>query len=204
LGDLALFLNAVVQTEVLAHVFARWIALFSESLRYIRSLLEFLDGAQPAVEIAPRDRAERVPSALQIGFEFRHVSFQYPESDKPTLDDVSAVLPVGRVIAVVGGNGAGKSTLVKLLTRMYDPTTGVMLLDGRELSSYDLQDLRSRIAALYQDYARFAFTLGENIGLALIKRDAAGVGRPLEVMVRGRPVAAVQVKTPFYRRAAAG
>ncbi len=81
------------------------------------------------------------------------------------LQGVNARLPAGKVTALVGVNGAGKSTLVKLLTRMYDPTSGLILLDGISLANYDLASLRSRLAVVYQDFARFALTLRENIAV---------------------------------------
>jgi ATP-binding cassette, subfamily B, bacterial len=81
------------------------------------------------------------------------------------LEDVTALLPAGQVIAVVGSNGAGKSTLVKLLTRMYDPTSGEILLDGLPLARYSLEAYRGRVAVMYQDFAHFALTMGENIAV---------------------------------------
>ena len=83
------------------------------------------------------------------------------------LDDVSGVLPAGKVTALVGANGAGKTTLVKLLTRLYDPTGGTILLDGQPLAAYDLAGLRRRTAVVNQDFARFAFSLRENVEIAL-------------------------------------
>src|SRR5699024_9865560 len=74
--------------------------------------------------------------------------------------------PAGKVTALVGENGEGKSTVVKLLTRMYDPDSGTITADGTEMSDYDLGSLRSRIATVYQDHARFAFTLGANVAIA--------------------------------------
>ena len=99
------------------------------------------------------------------------------------LQGVNARLPAGKVTALVGVNGAGKSTLVKLLTRMYDPASGLILLDGTPLANYDLASLRSRMAVVYQDFARFALTLRENIAVGDM-RDGARyaahrAGRPL-------------------------
>jgi len=87
------------------------------------------------------------------------------------LQGVNARLPAGKVTALVGVNGAGKSTLVKLLTRMYDPTGGLILLDGPPLANYDLASLRSRMAVVYQDFARFALTLCENIAVGDIETE---------------------------------
>ena len=81
------------------------------------------------------------------------------------LDEVIATLPAGRVTALVGANGAGKSTMVKLLTRMYDPTDGELRIDGHRAAAYDLDGLRRRTAVVYQDFARFALSLRENINV---------------------------------------
>jgi ATP-binding cassette subfamily B protein len=93
------------------------------------------------------------------------VSFRYPESACDVLKDVSFALPAGKVTALVGANGAGKSTLVKLLARMYDPAGGLILLDGVPYPEYSLEGLRRMVAAVYQDFARFALTLRENIAV---------------------------------------
>ena len=87
------------------------------------------------------------------------------------LQGVNARLPAGKVTALVGVNGAGKSTLVKLLTRMYDPTSGQILLDGILLAHYDLASLRKRMAVVYQDFARFALPLRENIAVGDLKTE---------------------------------
>ena len=105
--------------------------------------------------------------------ELRQVGFRYPESTQTVLADVSAMLPAGKVTALVGANGAGKSTLVKLLTRMYDPVTGAILLDGMPLPEYDLAALRQRIAVVHQDFAQFSLTFRENIAVGAY---AAGGG----------------------------
>src|SRR6266851_5040345 len=113
------------------------------------------------------------PARFKEGVELREVHFHYPggDQDAPVLQGVNARLPAGKVTALVGINGAGKSTLVKLLTRMYDPTSGVLLLDGPPLAHYDLASLRSRIAVVYQDFAHFALTLRENIAVGDIETE---------------------------------
>ena len=93
----------------------------------------------------------RVPRPIQQGIEFRNVSFHYPRSDRLVLKNLSFTLRPEETIAVVGENGAGKTTLVKLLARFYDPSEGVILLDGKELREYDLEDLRNQIGVIFQD-----------------------------------------------------
>ena len=99
-------------------------------------------------------------------------AFAIRRARKAVLADMSAVLPAGKVTALVGANGAGKSTLVKLLTRMYDPTAGTILLDGTPLDEYDLASWRRRIAVVYQDFAQFALTFHQNIAVGAYATDA--------------------------------
>src|SRR6266702_7751641 len=119
----------------------------------LRSLFDFLDGAQPAIALPPEGQGAPAPARIKEGIELREVSFHYPggSPDVAVLQGVNARLPAGKVTALVGVNRAGKSTLVKLLTRMYDPTSGQILLDGAALATYDLASLRSRMAVVYQD-----------------------------------------------------
>ncbi len=99
------------------------------------------------------------------GFEFRDVTFRYPGSERSALNGVSFRVAPGERVALVGENGAGKTTLVKLLLRFYDPDEGEILLDGKPLPEYDVVDLRRRIAAVFQDPARFFLSVRENIAL---------------------------------------
>jgi ATP-binding cassette subfamily B protein len=138
-----------------------------------RRMFALCEGAGPSIAVPPTDGTAAAPSAIRRGIELRHVRFRYPESSRDVLRDVSFALPAGRVTALVGANGAGKSTLVKLLARMYDPTGGVILLDGVPFPEYGLEDLRSMVAVVYQDFARFALTLRENIAVG----GASGMSR---------------------------
>jgi len=106
-----------------------------------------------------------VPSRLATGIAFDHVSFAYPGSDTLVLDDVSVDLPAGAVVAVVGENGAGKSTLVKLLCKLYEPTSGRILVDGEPLGRMSAGDWRARLAGAFQDFFRFEFQARQSVGL---------------------------------------
>ena len=128
------------------------------------------------------------PAPLEQGLELRQIEFRYPESTQAVLADVSVVLPAGQVTALVGANGAGKSTLVKLLTRMYDPDTGAILLDGTPLDAYDLASWRRQIAVVYQDFAQFALTFRENIAVGAYATDAAAMGKTASSGPRSGPV----------------
>jgi ATP-binding cassette subfamily B protein len=96
---------------------------------------------------------------------FENVGFRYPDAEKWALRGVEFELHASEVLALVGENGAGKTTLVKLLARLYDPDEGRILLDGRDLKDYDLDDLRANIGVIFQDFVRYHLSAGENIGV---------------------------------------
>jgi ATP-binding cassette subfamily B protein len=100
----------------------------------------------------------------QDGVRFQHVSFSYPGAEQPSLVDVDLHIKPGESLALVGENGSGKTTLIKLLTRLYQPTSGRILLDGKDLREWDDAALRQRIGVIFQDFARYQLLLGENIG----------------------------------------
>lgn len=166
LGDVALYLNAVIQAQRQTIGMAYSLGVFHETATYLRPFFAFLDRAGPSIRITSPGRS--APSPLARGIELRAVRFRYPESEQDVLAGVSVWLPAGAVTALVGANGAGKSTLVKLLTRMYDPSGGEILLDGSPLAEYDLESLRTRIAVVYQDFARFPLTLRANISVGAV------------------------------------
>lgn len=123
-------------------------------------------------------------SILDDGLRFEHVSFAYPGASRPALSDVSFQLRRGQTLALVGENGSGKTTLIKLLTRLYTPSSGRILLDGIDLQDWDEYALRSRIGVIFQDFIRYQFKAGENLGVGDISafsdrerwRDAAHQG----------------------------
>lgn len=110
------------------------------------------------------------PARLAEGIRFEHVSFHYPGTERLVLADVDVHLPAGRVVAIVGENGAGKSTLVKLIARMYAPTTGRITVDGADLADIPIADWRERMAGAFQDFFRFEFHAGHTIGLGDLPR----------------------------------
>ncbi|MEU0092893.1 ABC transporter ATP-binding protein [Kribbella sp. NPDC006257] len=111
-----------------------------------------------------------VPARLTDGIRLEGVSFSYADSDKVALDNISLHLPAGKVIAVVGENGAGKSTLVKLIAKLYEPSDGVILLDGQPLSRIPADAWRARIAGAFQDFFRFEFQARHSVGLGDLPR----------------------------------
>jgi len=111
-----------------------------------------------------------VPTLLHRGIRLDHVSFAYPGTSPIVLDDVSVTLPAGTVVAIVGENGAGKTTMVKLLARMYEPTSGSILLDDTPLARVPAGEWRARLAGAFQDFFRFEFSVGHTVGLGDLPR----------------------------------
>jgi ATP-binding cassette subfamily B protein len=157
------------------------------SFRRLRQLLEslliglsqvagqalYLDDLYSFFEIEPEIRsqpgARPIPRPIARGFAFENVGFRYPDAEKWALRGLDFTLDSGEVLALVGENGAGKTTLVKLLARLYDPDEGRILLDGRDLREYDLDDLRANIGVIFQDFVRYHLTAGENIGVGRVE-----------------------------------
>jgi len=111
-----------------------------------------------------------VPTVLQNSIRLEHVSFTYPGTSRVVLDDVSMTLPAGAVVAIVGENGAGKTTLVKLLAKMYEPTSGSILVDSTPLARLPAGDWRARLAGAFQDFFRFEFRARQTVGLGDVPR----------------------------------
>jgi ATP-binding cassette subfamily B protein len=123
-----------------------------------------------------------VPETIARGIRFEHVSFAYPGTDKLVLDDVSLTLSPGSVVAIVGENGAGKTTLVKLLSRMYRPTSGRITVDGVDLARMSPAEWRARLAGAFQDFFRFELKAIETVGLGDLPRidEPAGVASAVD------------------------
>jgi ATP-binding cassette subfamily B protein len=111
-----------------------------------------------------------VPARLTHGILFQHVSFAYPGTDRLVLEDVNLELPAGAVVAIVGENGAGKTTLVKLLAKLYEPTSGRIMVDGVELARMPADEWRTRLAGAFQDFFRFEFRARHTVGVGDVPR----------------------------------
>jgi len=111
-----------------------------------------------------------VPTVLQRGIRLDHVSFAYPGTSRVVLDDISLTLPAGAVVAIVGENGAGKTTLVKLLSKMYEPSSGEIFVDDTPLARVPAGEWRARLAGAFQDFFRFEFRAGHTVGLGDVPR----------------------------------
>jgi ATP-binding cassette subfamily B protein len=138
----------------------------TQEAMYLKDLFDFFD-IQPTVQSGGRELP--APRPIRDGFVFENVTFAYPGSDKPVVQDINFRLHAGEKVALIGQNGAGKTTLVKLLARLYDPTAGRILLDGVDLRDYDVEDLRREIGVIFQDYMRYDALVRENIGFGKIE-----------------------------------
>jgi len=150
----------------------------SQGAIYLNDFIDFFN-IKPKIQAAKKPLP--FPQPITQGFSFENVGFQYHNSNKWANRHLSFTLHPGEKLALVGENGAGKTTLVKLMARLYDPTEGRILLDGKDLKEYDIDDLRMHIGVIFQDYLRYQMTLAQNIAvgnineagnLALIKKAA--------------------------------
>ncbi len=154
----------------------------------ITSQAQYLDDFYAFFEIRPQIRTAAdpapVPSPIRDGLVFENVGYRYPGTQTWALRGLSFAVRAGETVALVGGTGAGKTTIVKLMTRLYDPHEGRVLLDGVPLPAYDLDDLRARIGAIFQDFVRFDLTAGENVAVGRIEA-AADADRIADAAARG-------------------
>lgn len=166
LGDLTFYSQAVGQVQSsLSSILGGLSDMYENSL-YLSNLYEFLDYT-PQIRDAPDARPLALP--LREGVEFRHVSFTYPGKTEAALRDVSFFIRRDEAIALVGQNGAGKTTIVKLLTRLYDPDAGEILIDGVNIKEYTLGSLRAAIGVIFQDYVTYFFSARDNIGVGKLE-----------------------------------
>ncbi|HEX3353747.1 MAG TPA: ABC transporter ATP-binding protein [Terriglobales bacterium] len=133
---------------------------------FLTDLLAFFD-MRPTIQSKPG--ALPAPRPIVRGFEFRNVSFRYPGSSRLVLNGLNFTLRPGERVALIGENGEGKTTIVKLITRLYDPVEGQVLLDGVDLREYCLEDLYREIGVIFQDFMRYEMTARENIAVGRIE-----------------------------------
>lgn len=160
LGELTMYLVVFRQGQgAFASILSSIGSMYEDSL-YLSNLYEFLEQ-----EVPKPDGNVTQGTDPKDGLRFEHVTFYYPESKQPALEDVSFHLKPGEKLAIVGENGSGKTTLIKLLTRLYTPTSGRILLDGLDLQLWDVDVLQRRIGVIFQNFMRYQFTVGENVGV---------------------------------------
>jgi ABC-type multidrug transport system fused ATPase/permease subunit len=160
LGDMTMYLMVFRQGQSSFSATLSAIGGMYEDNLYLSNLYEFLEQEIPQAN----GSATRGPIP-QDGVRFQNVSFTYPDATQPALTDISFHLKPGEKLALVGKNGSGKTTLIKLLTRLYEPSTGEIFLDGLNLRDWDITVLRQRIGVIFQDFVRYQFLVGENIGV---------------------------------------
>ncbi len=165
-GDLTLITTAIMQAmSNIQQAFSTASGVADQAL-FLTDLLAFFE-MKPRVE--SKVNGLPAPKPITRGFEFRNVSFAYPGTARRVLSNFNFTLSPGERIALIGENGQGKTTVVKLITRLYDPTEGEILLDGIDLREYDLADLHAEIGVIFQDFMRYEMTARENIAVGRIE-----------------------------------
>lgn len=165
LGDMTLYLTIFRQGQGTFQSILAGLGNIYENNLFMANYFEFLD-LKPQMQLT--EGRKTLPSIRQ-GVEFRGVGFRYPESDGWVLRDIDLTIGAGEKIALVGHNGAGKTTLIKLLSRLYDPTEGAILIDGVDIRDIDLFELRQKIGVIFQDFVRYHMPASENIGFGQIE-----------------------------------
>ncbi|UYG05878.1 ABC transporter ATP-binding protein/permease [Halomonas sp. LR3S48] len=159
LGEMTMYLMVFKQGQAALSASLTSISGMYEDNLYLSNLYEYLEqpvaaeGGTLTQGIRPGD-----------GIRFEHVGFTYPGAERPALRDISLHVAPGQSLALVGANGSGKTTLIKLLTRLYEPSSGRILLDGSDLREWDVATLRRRIGVIFQDFVRYQLKVGENLG----------------------------------------
>jgi len=190
-GTLTFLTGAIAgASSNLQMVFSTFSSIADQSL-FLTDLLEFF-ALRPKVVSKPN--ALQAPRPIARGIEFVDVSFAYPGSSRLVLKNLNLRVAPGERIALIGENGEGKTTIVKLITRLYDPTAGAVLLDGIDLREYDLEDYSSQIAVIFQDFMRYDMTAWENIAMGQIS-ERKNMAR-IEIAARKSLAESVVAKLP--------
>jgi len=189
LGQMTMYLMLFRQGQSAVAAILSAIGGMYEDNLYLSTLYEYLETP------APDSTAHKVSGPLaDDGVRFEGVSFTYPGASQPALSDINLHIHPGESLALVGENGSGKTTLIKLLTRLYRPQQGRIMLDGLDLNEWEESALRQRIGVIFQDFSRYQFLVGENIGVGDVRyfedqqrwREAAGKGMA-DALVEGLP-----------------
>jgi ATP-binding cassette subfamily B protein len=167
LGTLVFLANAIRDASSNLQQTFSTLSTIADQALFLTDLIAFFE-MSPTIKTKPN--ALPAPRPIQRGFEFRNVSFRYPGSSRLVLNGLNFHLRPGERVALIGENGEGKTTIVKLLTRLYDPLEGQVLLDGVDLREYDLEDLYREIGVIFQDFMRYEMTARENIAVGKIEQ----------------------------------
>ena len=168
IGDYSLYTGAVASLATCVSTIISSSGMIYEGTLFIDNLITFMN--EERTVIAKIDPPRRVERNAGHTVEFQNVSFRYPGTSRDILKGISFTIRPGETVALVGLNGAGKTTLIKLLMRLYDPTGGRILLDGKDLREYDLQSLYQTFGIIFQDFGKYAVTVEENIRFGDIHR----------------------------------
>jgi len=169
IGDLTFLAGSFRQLRSLLEGILSRFTSVSQGAIYLQDLFEFFE-IRPRVVTAAQPKP--FPRPIREGFRFENVGFRYQHSDRWANRHLSFTLRAGERLALVGENGAGKTTLIKLITRLYDPTEGRILLDGVDLREYDPAELRRQVGVIFQDYLRYQMTMAQNIAVGNIDRQS--------------------------------
>ena len=170
IGDYTLYTGAIAAVATCITALINSSGAIYEGTLFIDNLILFMKEQQTVIpsKIPGAELAQKTGHTI----EFQDVSFRYPGMDKDVLQHISFTIPAGQTLAIVGLNGAGKTTLIKLLTRLYDPTAGKILLDGRDIKEYDLQSLYRAFGIIFQDFGKYAVSVEENIRFGDVHKKA--------------------------------
>lgn len=168
IGDYSLYTGALESISSGVSSLIATTATIYEGTLFIDNMIAFMDEQPKILPILPQPL--HVTRHTGHTIEFRHVSFAYPGTTRQVIHDVSFIIDPGETLVLVGLNGAGKTTLIKLLTRLYDPTEGTILLDGKDIRSYDVGELYDMFGIIFQDFGKYALTAGENIQFGQISK----------------------------------
>jgi len=159
-GDLALFLVVFQRAQSMGQEMTQQVSQLYEDNLYLGLLFEYLD-IEPV--LASPETPAPIPGGDGVHLRIEDVGFTYPGTEREVLDAINLEIPAGKIVALVGANGSGKTSLIKLLCRLYDPTRGRITLDGRDVREFSLDEYRRTFSVIFQDFARYADTAGENI-----------------------------------------
>jgi ATP-binding cassette subfamily B protein len=178
-GDLTFLVGSFLRLRTLLEGLLTGFSSTAGQALYLNDLFSFFE-TRP--EILSPANARPFPHPIRQGFVFENVGFIYPGAERWAVRHLDFTLRAGEVVALVGENGAGKTTLVKLLTRLYDPDEGRILLDGHDLRKYDLEELRGSVGVIFQDFVRYNFSASDNIAAGRIEArgDHARIERAAE------------------------
>jgi ATP-binding cassette subfamily B protein len=179
IGDMTFMVGSFLRLKGLLDGLLLGFSQLAGQALYLEDLFSFFN-IEPRI-VSPANPLA-VPKPIKSGFVFEDVGFRYEGAERWAIRHLDLTIAAGEVLALVGENGAGKTTIVKLLARLYDPSEGRILLDGRDLREYDLDELRSRVGVVFQDFVRFHFTAAENIAMGRIEAaaDAARIEQAAE------------------------